>query len=227
MNFFDTIINSVDNVLSLLNAKKLIFNEKKCAKENAHSTVLMLRDTAFEMKGVGFNLVTENDFQDEILLYGEDLKAIKADTPFARICVISIEKETDEQKLYNLIRKIEYVKYKFFPEGYMIRSSSEAQKEAVRISKESVKKGLSFSEIGALLIKKFKEISGVKSVKVIFVTEKTADFIELTNLAKKSDDITKALNHIMNTVSFDCDSCGLKAICDEVEGMKEMHFKRQ
>ncbi len=225
MNFFDSLINDIESEICKFPEKNLSFNENECWAELKNSTVLMLRDTAFELKGIGFNLVTENSFNDEIILVGKDIAEIKKDTPFSRVCIISVSPEAEEQELYKLIRKIEYVKYRFFPEGYMIRSSSDSQKEAVRVSKKAVKEGISFENIGSLLIKKLKNIPEVKAAKVIFVTEEGADYKLFQKIARKSDDITKALNHIMNTVSFDCDSCGLKAICDEVEGMKEMHFK--
>jgi hypothetical protein len=30
----------------------------------------------------------------------------------------------------------------------------------------------------------------------------------------------------MTGVNLDCDTCNLKAICDEVEGMKALHFSK-
>ena len=74
----------------------------------------------------------------------------------------SIDDVDDEQKAYNLIRKIEYVKYHYFPLGYMIRTSSEEQKEIVRVSKSAIKKGISFEKIGNLLNSKFLENKSVK-----------------------------------------------------------------
>ncbi len=225
MNFFDSVIDKVNNTVYEFSQKSLCENTEKLWRENSHSCVLMLRDTAFELKGVGFNLVTQRELSDSICLVGKDLYEINGDSRFTRACFISIEPQEDEQSLYNLIKKIEYVKYRFFPEGYMIRSASDAQKESVRVSRDAIKNGISFEKIGSLLIKKFKEIPGVKAVKVLFITDENVDYKALASIAKKSDGITKALNHIMNSVQFDCDSCGLKAICDEVEGMKEMHFK--
>jgi hypothetical protein len=29
----------------------------------------------------------------------------------------------------------------------------------------------------------------------------------------------------MQNINFDCSTCNLKPICDEVEGMRELHFK--
>lgn len=42
--------------------------------------------------------------------------------------------------------------------------------------------------------------------------------------AKKAHDITDTLTHILEGLSTDCSVCALKDICDEVEGMKELHF---
>ena len=44
-------------------------------------------------------------------------------------------------------------------------------------------------------------------------------------LAVKIKRTTSALNHILDNV-FDCSTCNLKEICDEVEGMKELHIKK-
>ena len=44
--------------------------------------------------------------------------------------------------------------------------------------------------------------------------------------AKKANDITKTLTHILDGMATDCRSCNLKPICDEVEGMRELHFKQ-
>ena len=95
----------------------------------------------------------------------------------------------------------------------------------MRVSENAVKKGIDFQKVGSLFINKYKENTAVKGVKVIFITDKNADFKKLEEFARKNNDITETLNHVMNSVNFDCDTCKLKPICDEVEGMKELHFK--
>ena len=82
-----------------------------------------------------------------------------------------------------------------------------------------------FQKIGNLLINKYKENPAVKGVKVVFVTEAAVDFSKLESLSRKNHEITETLNQVMNNLTFDCDTCNLKAICDEVEGMRELHFK--
>lgn len=224
MNFFDSLISDVFALTENLPKKDFPLTEKLWT-DTGYSQVILQRDTAFELDGTGFNLVTSKAVSDGITVIGDDLANISESRKFARVCLVQIESEQDRQKAYNLIRKIEYVKYHHFPEGYMIRTSSRSHKEAVRVSEKAVKDGISFQKVGSLLVSKYKENPAVKSVRVIYITAPEAPYRELESLAKKNNDITETLNHIMNSVKFDCDSCNLKPICDEIEGMKELHFK--
>lgn len=225
MEFFDSLINDVSLLTENLPQKNNFCSEKDLWKDIGYNQVILQRDTAFELDGTGFNLVTSGPVNDGIVVIGDDLQNISEKRKFARISLIQIESEEDEQKAYNLIRKIEYVKYHYFPDGYMIRTSSRSHKEAVRVSKNAIKDGISFQKVGSLLINKYKENPAVKAVKVLFITDPTVDYNKIEKIAQKNNSITETLNHIMNNVKFDCDTCNLKPICDEIEGMKELHFK--
>lgn len=225
MEFFNSLIDEISLISENLSCRSYPFEKDNCWEDIGYSQVILQRDTAFELSGTGFNLVTSSPIADEVVVIGDDLSALSENARFARISLVQLEGQEDEQKTYNLIRKTEYVKYHYFPEGYMIRTSSRSHKEAARVSKKAIKKGISFSKVGSLLISKYKEIPAVKGVKVIFITDKKADFSKIEVIAEKNNTITETLNHIMNSVTFDCDSCNLKPICDEVEGMKELHFK--
>lgn len=224
MNFFDGIIEEVENSLSPLSKK--IYSVDTSWQDLGRNELVLQRDSAFELDGVGFNLVTSKDIgNDEIEVIGADLNQLSTDTTFSRISFIQMEDFEDEQKAYDVIRKVEYAKYHYFPKGYMVRTASSTHRENVRISKSALQSGLSFQKVGSLLIKKYKENPNVKAVKVLFVTDKSVDYQRLEKLATKNYDITETLNHVMNNLTFDCNACNLKAICDEVEGMKELHFK--
>ena len=41
---------------------------------------------------------------------------------------------------------------------------------------------------------------------------------------RDAKDVTGTLTHILEVLPTDCSVCALKDICDEVEGMKELHF---
>lgn len=224
MKFFDSLILETEKLISPFSKKE--FEPCNPWHDAQQAQVIMRRDTAYELEGVGFNLVTSDNISDGVVVVGDDLGEIKDSCRFARICFIQIEDSDDDQKAYNLIKKIDYVKYHTFPDGYMMRSTSRSHKEAVRVSNQALQNGADFRKIGSLLIEKYKEIPAVKGVKVIFITAKGADYNETERIAEKNYAITETLNHVMNSVNFDCDTCNLKAICDEVEGMKELHFSK-
>ncbi len=225
MDFFDSLIKKALEMTQGLSGINYEYEQEKAWKDVGFSQVILQKHSAFELSGTGFNLVTSSPVDDGITLIGSELSAIKKDCKFTRISLVQIDDQENEQKAYNLIRKIEYVKYHYFPDGYMIRTSSRSHKEIVRVSKEAVKKGISFRSVGNLLINKYKENPAVKAVRVIFITSPEAEHKAFESMAEKGNNITETLNHIMNSVNFDCDSCNLKPICDEVEGMRELHFK--
>jgi CO dehydrogenase/acetyl-CoA synthase beta subunit len=225
MEFFDSLICELSDLISEYQKANYPCSEKNQWTDVGYSQVILQRDTAFELDGVGFNLVTSSDVEDGIVVVGDELCSITADRKFARVWLVQLEDSDNEQDCYKTIKKVDYVKYHFFPEGYMIRTTSRSHKESVRVAKSALKKGISFEKAGNLLISKYKENPKVKAVKVIFVTASGADYKKLEAMAQKSGSIAETLNHIMNNVKFDCDTCNLKPICDEVEGMKELHFK--
>lgn len=227
MEFFDSLIKKALETTQGLSEIDYDYNPDNAWKDVGVNQVILQKHSAFELKGTGFNLITSSPVKDGITVIGNDLADIKKDCNFTRISIIQIEDTEDEQKLYNLIRKTEYVKYHYFPDGYMIRTSSRSHQEAVRVSKDAIKKGISFQNAGNLLINKYKENPAVRGVRVIFITSPEADHKAFEEIAQKNNAITETLNHIMNNVNFDCDTCNLKPVCDEVEGMRELHFKNK
>ena len=225
MEFFDSLINEVSELTKTLPQSVYAYNKDGAWKDEAYSQVILQRDTAFELDGVGFNLVTSSRVDDSIVVVGDDLDTIRNSCKFARICLVQLDDCDGEQEIYKTIKKVDYVKYHLFPTGYMIRTTSRSHKESVRVAKSALKAKIDFASVGNLLINKCKEHPKVKGVKVIFITSESADYKALEAMAQKTTAITETLNHIMNSVKFDCDSCNLKPICDEVEGMKELHFK--
>ena len=227
MEFFDSLINKALEINQGLSEITYNYEPSKKWADVGTNQVILQKHTAFELGGTGFNLVTSSSVEDGITVIGDELSDIRKDCKFTRISLVQIDEQENEQKLYNLIRKVEYVKYHYFPDGYMIRTASRSHKEAVRVSKDALKKGISFENVGNLLISKYKENPAVKGVRVIFITAPEAEHKAFEEMAQKSNSITETLNHVMNSVDFDCNTCNLKPICDEVEGMRELHFKNK
>ena len=226
MEFYDSIIQEVYALTKSLPQKDFLYNEKNICKDIGYNQVILQRDTAFELDGAGFNLFTSSQVKSGVTVIGDDLKSIACNRKFARVSLVQIEDCDGEQETYGIIKKADYVKYHFFPEGYMIRTTSRTNKESVRVAKSAIKGGISFEKAGNLLIKKYKENPKIKAVRIVFITDEKAELKLFEELARKSYAITETFNHIMNNVKFDCDSCNLKPVCDEVEGMKELHFRK-
>jgi len=191
-------------------------------------------DMAYELGGgthsaVSAMAVTCNDEfvnTDEVILIGPDLNEIKNDTPYARIAIVKVAEESlgDGNALYNAIRKIEYVRYHINPKGYMTRISASNNREPVRVGKDALKDGLDFAKVGKLFLDTYHENKNIEAVKLIFITDPAFDYKSLAGHAKHLEDITGAIDHIFKNVMMDCGSCSLQKVCDEVEGLRELHF---
>ncbi len=157
--------------------------------------------------------------KDEVWLCGPDLPELQNDTPYARIALVRVKEDAmgTGDALYRTIRKIEYTRYHVNPEGFMLRISASSRKEAARISRKALKKGLDFASVGKLFIDAYHQHPAVEAVKLIFITQPDFPYGELSKVLERSENITQALDHLLNKVKMDCNACGLKEICAEVE----------
>ena len=205
-------------------------NAWKC---NASSEFIMARDAALELGGSGepsvnYTCPTTSGKvgKDEILVCGRDINEIKDDTAFARIVLLETEdlgEDTDSERAFRAIRELDFVRYHVFPKGYMVRVSAQSNQEQVRISRDALNAGMDFERIGAAYAAKYKAVNLVKHVKIIFITDRK--LVEaLRPNADKVDSITKTLTHILDGLPTDCGHCSMKSVCDEVDGMRELHL---
>ena len=236
MKLYDNIIDATMEALKEAPVNKVPYapgNAWKCLSE---SEFIMQRDAGLELGGAGepsvnYTMVTTSDriTEDEVLIVGKDIPAITGSTAFARIVMLKtsdLGEDQDQEKAFQAIRNLEFVRYHVFPEGYMVRVSSQSNQEQVRISSEALRKKIDFAKVGSAYISKYKEVSQVEKVRVIFITDKK--IVEsLQGNADKVDKITRTLTHILDGMPTDCGHCSMKAVCDEVEGMKELHLGKK
>ena len=239
MELYNSIIEKVNGLLGSTAPRRYAYDPNKTWEDVGGNQLIMMKESAFELGGdnkpaVNYACISSDDYvtEDEVLLYGKDLTEIHGSVPFARIVLVKVaslkgEGEEDTEPLFRAIQDIDFVKYHVYPKGYMIRSSSDSFREQVRVSKDAVKKGISFERVGNSYIKEYKKNPNVLAVKVIFATVDDADYAEMKKDAKKVRDITKTLSKILEGMATDCHSCSLKEICDEVEGLKELHFGKE
>ena len=127
--------------------------------------------------------------------------------------------------LYNRLEQIKLTKYRVSPKGYMLRTST-GNREKVRVSKDVARKS-SFSQIGSAYMQAYKKLDYVEHVTILFVVGHAGDsslYDRLSKIASKKAEITDTIDHILKGFMInDCDSCSAKELCDEVEGLREIH----
>jgi len=234
MKLYDETIKEWLKILDSLQGRELDVKKGEDWKDIGNANMILRSDMAYELGGnhlpalSGMTLTADTSLvpRDEVLLYGKDLGEIHEDTPYARLAVLRVKEDSmgEGNALYQAIRKMEYTKYHLNPEGFMMRISAASQREMVRIGKTALEKGLGFEQIGKLFLQSYHKNPQVEAVKLVFITLSDFPYEELEIYIKKAEEITKAIDHILKNLSMDCNVCSLKQICDEVEGMKELHF---
>ena len=233
MELYNSLIRDTKALLEKGTPKVWAYQPQDAWKDIGSSELVLQKDAAYELGASGkgsanyvlFSSGADLVDQDQTLLYGPDLGEINGPVDFARIVLLRVGVlDGDDEAVYRILKDIEFAKYHVYPEGYMVRMSPESYREQIRVSKQAVRAGISFRNIGASYIRAYKKDPNVLKATVIFVTAPGYDFAAMKELAKKSSDVTNTLTHILEGLPTDCSVCSLKDICDEVEGMKELHF---
>lgn len=235
MKLYDDTISDILKQLEKMTPVTLdVTNDNTNWSDIGNDNIILRGDMAYELGGGRLSAlsslsITSDDKlvpEDEVLLYGPDLSQITEDISYARLAIVRVKEDSlgEGNQLYNAIRKIEYVRYHMNPKGYMMRISASNDREPARIGKEALEEGLNFAKVGKLFLDAYHKNPKIEAVKLIFITNPEAPYEELEAIVKKNEQITTAVDHILKNVTMECTSCNLKPICDEVEGMKELHF---
>ena len=235
MKLYDPIISRILSLCRQASVRELPVCDvdwRDLGKEN----LIFRQDMAYELGGNGDRLfalgataVTDDPAlvtEDEIVLIGKDLPELTADTSYARIALVRVAPDTlgEGNALYNAVKRMEFVRYHVSPEGFMTRVSLINGTESARVSKQALEKGLTFTKVGNLMLRQFHKNARIVSVKLIFITDPTFPFPALKDAVRETERITKAMDHILKNGMTDCESCSLQKVCEEVEGMKALHF---
>ncbi len=170
----------------------------------------------------------QQDIEDKITVVGKDIQHLKGKVPyFAKIILIKIKEESDENQLYSNIKEISRSRFSLNLEGTMSRGTSIENRECIRVSKKACQKGFDFSILGSALIHKLKENKKVLNVHVYYLVDQKPLIETLRYIPKESNLITGAFNNVFGDMELDCASCVIKDVCDEVDGMREEHKKQR
>ena len=236
MILYDAIIRSLDGRTGSKSPKVYAYDPAKTWPEADGFDLLLQKEMAFELGGEGkpsvnFTCVTNDALffeGNQILVYGEDLPNIHKAAPYARITILlttDLEGEEDDREAaHRAIQSMDFVKYHLYPKGFMMRSSGFGSREQVRVSKAAVREGISFEQVGNTFIRKYLENENVRAVKEIFLTAPDADYKGLINTAREVSNLTSSLTKILDGMPTDCDTCSIREICDQIDGLRELHF---
>lgn len=213
-------------------------NPEKTWQVKKQEELILRSDMAYELGGgtkhaiSGLAFTTDETLvsKDGCYFVGKDLSDISEDCDYARITLIRLKKDAfDNQQgneVYDMLRKIDFARYHVYPNGFMLRISAVKERECARVSKDAIKQGISFSHVGDCFAKEYHLRPEVEAVETYFITGSMFDFDICNQIVHKWEQITESLNRIFEGFTMDCGSCNLKEICDEVEGLREMHEKR-
>ena len=233
MELYNSLFKATEKILEAGTPKIWEYSASDCWRDNGISELVLQKDAAYELGASGkgsanyvlYTSSSELVSGDKVLLYGPDLRDIRSDCDFARIVLLRVGVlDGDDETVYRTLKDIEFAKYHIYPEGYMVRMSPESFREQIRVSRKALSSGISFRTIGNSYVREYKKDVNVLNATVIFITDPSFDYKAMRDLAKKSGEVTGTLTHILEGLPTDCSVCSLKDICDEVEGMKELHF---
>lgn len=194
--------------------------------------ILFKKDMAYELGGdnlpaySGVAFTSDKDVKDEIVVCGPDLQQLSGNSPYARLTILRVNDEawTDKEQAYRILRRLDYTRYHVYPKGFLMRISAAAHREPVRISREALRKGLNFERAGRLFINAYHKHPEVLGVRLVFITDPDFPYEKFGEAVRTMDSITESMNEIFNNLVMDCAACRLKPVCDEVEGLRELHF---
>lgn len=114
---------------------------------------------------------------DEILLYGPDLGELRGEAPYGRITLVKLAgSELEERQLFNAMMDTDVMKHRVSPEGFTVAYAEGGRYEIAKISRAALDRGVSFANIGASYIQRYKSAPHVVAVTQIFVTDPAFDY---------------------------------------------------
>lgn len=206
--------------------------EKVLWEQENEQRILFKKDMAYELGGEnlpaysGVAFTSDEAVKDEIVVCGPDLPQLSKDSPYARLTIIRVDDSAwaDNEQAYRVLRRLDYTRYHVYPKGFLMRISAAANREPVRVGREALQSGLNFEQVGRLFLDAYHKHSEVLGARVCFITEPSFAYEELGEAVRKMESVTESLNEIFNNLLMDCAACKLKPVCDEVEGLRELHF---
>ncbi len=227
MNIFDGYIQETLNILKEYETLPL---EKQGALLGLvnRTTFLMDKDTAVELGGYpkeSVNLIvgtSDMEIEDGVFIVGDASLDNKTHISFGKVVLIQTE-DFPEEEIYDFTQETLMKDTSLRFEGVMLRTSPKHYYTNLKVSKKAVANGFTLWKMGETVQAEFLRIPKVKKVKVVLIAGDSPLYKQLLPIAESVKEVTVTLNHIFDGIDMDCGSCAWSALCDEVEGLRELH----
>jgi len=161
-----------------------------------------------------------------ITVIGPDLPDAQGKSlPFAKIVMAAVH-GFDEENTCDRWQEMDLLRFDINLAGFMMRAVSQYQREWSRVSHVALENGFSFSMLGSALMDRMKAKEYIDGVEILFVTESPEAIRELREVANDAMAIIGALNRMNEEIEANCPACDYRAVCDAVDGLREMHSRR-
>lgn len=232
MKLFDKYVNEAAAVLQpyLDEYGSPVTADGPCWPLAEKNPFIMERDTAVELGGYpkeSVNLILSSSAEmpaSGLWICGDMAEVGEKHLSFGKIIFLQTE-ELDDDKVYDFQQAVQLADMRMKMEGVMTRSSSRQYQINLRISRQTADFGL--DAMARTIRQHFLKVPGVKDAAVMLLAGDSPVYKELLPIAEKVKDVTVVLNTMFDGIDMDCGSCNLNEICDEVEGLRELHRKRQ
>ncbi|MDR1765941.1 MAG: hypothetical protein LBR77_07625 [Lachnospiraceae bacterium] len=163
-----------------------------------------------------------------IRLYGPDIPAIAGSdinsVPFGKVVLLEVS-GIPEGEVYPAFEQMDAVRFDMNLKGYMLRGTVQRNREWGRVGKKACRDGFCFSVLGSELLRGYKKLPFVRGAEILFFTDEGL-IRELTPMAEKSVQITRALNTMFENIDMDCKHCDSATICETIPELKALHKGR-
>lgn len=235
MELFENIFDILKNYINAQSNKISFFDydENVDWEKDKKTGIVMGNDTAIELghpskESVYFLTWTEkSDYVNDgrITLIGKDINDIKkGKCSFGEIILVKGH-GFNEENVFDRYMEMDILKRKLKLKGYMIRAIPQKMREWSRISKNAVKKGLSFKILGNEIIKKYKELEYIDDVEIIFIASQKEELKNLKPIGEKVTKTIQAMNKMFENLQYDCEVCEFQDVCNEMSELRQLRKK--
>ncbi|HPI93212.1 MAG TPA: hypothetical protein PK350_08765 [Deltaproteobacteria bacterium] len=237
MNVFDQHLDEVRQALASgdlrIKAGTCLFDPERTWPRGRPGDIILSTDTAIELghpqtESLAFLMWTDSSdmvVDGRITVVGPDLDGLApGKAPFGKIVLAGVHGFTGDNA-YDRFQELDMIRFRLCLEGYMLRAVPQQNREWGRVSRQARMNGLSLRMIGNELIREYRKLDYVDAAEVIFITSSPQDIRLFRPTGEKAARIIGAMNRIFDDLEQDCDACGFRDVCDEVEGLRDMHRK--